>query len=213
MIDHSKTITHVPEEECSKLIGMPSTSNAIISGDWVQIKKGHYKGDIAFVTAVKDDVCVLVVPRIVYDLCPAWTRAPPALFDVDRARAIFGLDAIRQVNSGKTYIFQKMTFKASLLEQVLGTKQWTSEDVSPTLEEIQLFSQSSGWDRGARDAWEANRADAALCERDHIQILTGEFQGAQGIIVSKHTDSVQIQLSHHNGLSDDFRLELSVDQV
>jgi hypothetical protein len=37
-----------------------------------------------------------------------------------------------------------MTYKAGLLEQVFNMKQLTSEDVSPTLEEIQLFSQSSG---------------------------------------------------------------------
>jgi transcription elongation factor len=164
MIDHSKTITCVLEEECRQLICMPSISNAVVRGDWVRIKRGSYKGDVAFVTAVKDDVCVLVVPHIVYDICPAWTRAPPALFDADRARTIFRRDAVRQVNSDETYIFQQMTFKAGLLQQVLSMKQLTSEGVSPTLEEIQLFSQSSGWDWGARDAWEANRAAVALRE-------------------------------------------------
>jgi ribosomal protein L24 len=218
MVDPGKAITLVPEEECNQLIRMPSIPNAMVKGGWARIKRGHYKGDVAFVTAVKDDnVRVLVVPRILYDVCPAWTRAPPALFDADRARTIFGQDAVRQLNrdSDERYTFQQMTFKAGLLEQVFGMKELTSEDVYPTLEEIQLFSQSSGWDRGARDAWEANRAAAALRERDRVQILSGEFRGALGIVVNKRSDSVQIQLSHHDGnvLDEDFRLELSVDQV
>ena len=217
MIDRSKTITLVPEEECSQLFFMPSVSNAVVRGDWVRMVRGDYKGDVAFVTGVKDDVRVrvLVVPRIMYDrdVDPAWTRAPPTLFDADRARAIFGRDSVQQVNSDEIYVFQQMTFKGGLLEKVLGMKQLTSEDVSPTLEEIQLFSQSSGWDLGARDAWEANRAAAALRERDRIQIIAGEFRDAQGIVVNKHAGSVHIQLSHCEELGKDFRLELSVDQV
>ena len=218
MVNLGKTITLVPEEECNQLIRMPSIPNAVVQGGWVRIKKGHYKGDVAFVTAVKDDnVRVLVVPRILYDVCPAWTRAPPALFNADRARTIFGQDSVRQVNADEKYTFQHMTFKAGLLVQIFGMKQLISGDVYPTLEEIQLFSQSSGWDRGARDAWEADRAAAVLRERDRVQILSGEFRGALGVVVDKRSDSVQVQLSHHdhdrNVLDENFRLELSVDQV
>ena len=215
MVDRNKIITHMPEEECNQLICMPSISNAIVKGDWVRIKRGHYKGDVTYVTAVKDKVRLLTVPRILYDVCPASTRAPPALFDADRACTIFGPDAVRQINADETYVFQRMTFKGGLLEQVFDIKQLTFKNIYPTPEEIQLFSQSTGWDRKARDAWEAKGAAAALRERDRIKILTGEFRGALGIVIDKRTDSVQIQLSQddRNGLNEDFRLELSVAQV
>jgi hypothetical protein len=107
MVYLGKTITLVPEEECNQLICMPSIPNTVVKGGWVQIKGGHYKSNVAFVTAIKDNIVrMLVVPRISYNVDPAWTRAPPALFDADRARAVFGQDAVRQVNSDERYTFK-----------------------------------------------------------------------------------------------------------
>ena len=215
MVHRNKVITRVPEGECNQLINMPSISNAIVKGDWVRIRGGHYKGDIAYVVAIEDKIRLLLVPRILYDVHPTWTRAIPALFDPDLARTIFGPDTVRQINTDQSYVFRKSTFKAGLLEQGFDIKYLISENVCPTLEEIQLFSQSSAFDREARETWEAKMAAAALRERDRVQILEGEFQGMLGIITDKRIDSVQIQLSQDDGniIDKDFRLKLSLPQV
>jgi len=215
VLHQNQTITRVPEGECNQLISMPSVSNAIAKGDWVRIKRGHYKGDVAYVVAVEHKVRLLTVPRILYDAHPTLTRAPPALFDPDLARTIFGQDSVQLVDSDQSYIFRRTMFRSGLMEQTFDVKYLISENVCPTLEEIQLFSQSSALTRGAREAWDAKVAAAALCERDRIQILAGEFQGMLGIITDRLIDSVQIQLSQDNGniIDKDFRLELGLSQV
>jgi hypothetical protein len=173
-------------------------------GDWVRVKIGIYEGDPAYVTAAKNKIRLLLVPHISYEQFDIVTRTQRALFDPDRARAVFGGSAVQQVNN--TLVFKRMTFKDGLLEKVFPRNQLIIGGVRPTSEEIELFSQSPQFPRHSRAKWEAKEVADALCLHDRIEVVAGDLKGKQGVITGKYRDVVQVHLSvndHHsvdNGL-------------
>jgi hypothetical protein len=196
----------VPPDERTPLLGMPA--DILGPGDWVRVKVGIYEGDPAYVTAAKNKIRLLLVPRISYEQHDVVTRPQLALFDPDRARAVFGGSAVQQVNN--TLVFKRMVFKDGLLEKAFPRKQLIIGNVRPTLEEIESFSQSPQFPRHSRAKWEAEEVADALCLHDRIEVVEGDLKGKQGIITGKYRDVVQVNLSvdDHHSVDNELRFDI-----
>jgi transcription elongation factor SPT5 len=216
-----REISFVPLPERVQLLEM-KTVMTVAEGDWVRTRSGTYKGDIGYVTEVitySAKVRVFLVPRLSYlerskDLkrLPE-TRPLPALFDADRARNIFGTEAVQQ---GKDWLrFQGMKFKDGFLERRVNVHTLNTKNVRPTFEEIELFNASSGWCKAARHRWKVEDTIASLSVNDRIKIIKGELKGLRGIITSKDVNSVQVHLrkDDNDALNEDQLLEVPAHQI
>ena len=202
-IGTTRTITLVPPDEHLQLLKMPIVCNPIAKGNWVRIKKGAYNGDIGYVTLAQgDQLQVLVVPRVSYQRrqdSPS-NRPCRSLFDADLARAVFGSEKVAQ-SGGGVFLFEGQRFKNGLLEVKYHRQALGFGGVRPTLEEIELFSDSPGWDWRARARWNAEEEEAALRMDDRVQITKGEFKGYLGIITHRDNDTVNVHLFSENNKS------------
>ena len=192
---------------------MPTVVNPIAVGDWVIIKKGLYKGDIGYVTAVGNEVTVLAVPRIHYQASPVWTRLPQALFDVDLARSVFGRQAVTQLDNGMS-LYHRQIFNGGLLECSYSRAALEVKGACPSFEEIELFGQSPQWDARATLKWEADMVAATLRVDDRVEITEGEWKGMLGKVTNVDDDKVDVQpFDHDPKLGGDFRIKLRPVQI
>jgi ribosomal protein L24 len=215
----NRGIAFVPLSDRVQLLQMKGRDAQAIPR-WVRIKKGMYKGDLGLVVGTDSftsRVRLRVIPRLSY-LRPLdsvkgslFTCPSPALFDPDQARASFGTEAVQQYRNH--FKFQGMVFKYGLLERVLSFHGLITKEVHPTLEEIERFSESPGFDKAIRRQWEAEYAAAGLCIHDRVEIIEGQQKGSIGIIAAEQDDVVQVCLDKESDTSWDCVVEIPKRQV
>ncbi|KAI0918158.1 hypothetical protein AcV5_002926 [Taiwanofungus camphoratus] len=106
----NRKYTVVPLEERATLLKMRYSRHNVPSDSWVRVRRGRYKGDLAYVTSVdnESDAELWVVPRLSTHAwqkrkqgkCGKRDRPAPALFDIQETQRIHGDNAVL-ASSGK----------------------------------------------------------------------------------------------------------------
>jgi hypothetical protein len=106
-----------------KMLTMQDPMTVVNEGQWIQVRKGKYKGDFGFVMRMEaKGAQVLLIPRLEAPTPKAATslkrkratiRPEPRLFDPDTFRSLFQRDPICQDDG--TYTFDGLVFDHGLL--------------------------------------------------------------------------------------------------
>lgn len=213
--------TLVPIDEMASLLQIRKKEITLRVGDWVRIKRGKYVGDLAQVIDVPDneEVGLRFVPRI--DLNPreetgdgkrkpartVQTRPPQRLFNYEEVVKVYTRKAVaRKPGPSPVYVFQGETYINGFCEKDFRTSAITTENVAPTLEEVERFSarQDDTLDgdatTGASKVDLSIIADAArkaaiivLQPGDHVEVYEGEQTGLVGVVESVMGDIVTLR--------------------
>lgn len=159
----SFSITLVPIKEMVQALTVKEVTSNLERGQWVRIKRGMYKDDVAQVVDAQDQqtqVCVRLIPRLDInkiisklkaDGTPAQraTKAPQALFDVAAIREKYnselGLEAPitsdgRHPQTGLScYMFQGNFYRRGFLYKTIRADGLITTGVNPTILELELF--------------------------------------------------------------------------
>lgn len=189
------TMRLVPIQDMTTVLNVTSTKKPVKKNDWVRLTRGHYKGDLALVMAVKESglKCIIqCVPRLdlsLSDLTPEEARIrrktvrPPQKFFHVQEIAALGKHSLRQRFPGLDMYcdyFEGNYYKDGYLlkEMAVGTmvKPVTDED-PPSLDELQRFqkrkNENDGFDEGQEN--EGSKMAASLLDE------LAELQGKAGL--------------------------------
>lgn len=213
----------VPINEMAPLLQLKQKDVKILPGMWVRIKRGKNQGDLAQVVDVTEngeEAGVKFIPRI--DMTPrepettgpdgkvkrrrqtagnaGISRPPAKFFNAEEVIRVYGKKAVTK--RGTSWVFQGETYTDGFVEKDLRVVLLSTENISPTLEEISQFAnQKDDGEKGIGGALdlsafaEASRRAAVnvLQPGDNVEVFQGEQIGAQGIVDSILGDVVTIR--------------------
>ena len=224
----STKLTLVPIGEMPDLLRVRK-SKTLEPGMYVRIKRGKYQGDLAQVEDVMEnglEVDLRLIPRLDYgtteDSNTAFTgpdalkrkraagfakntvagRPPARLFSESEAQKRNGKYLQQQSTySSKEFIYMGDKFINGFLHKSFKIQHVQTEDVNPTLEEVNKFKSSTEdgeetLDLNALAATikQGNTASAYLLN-DVVEIFQGEQQGVTGVVASVHGDIVSLKVT------------------
>lgn len=206
----SRGINLVPIDEMASLLKLTKKRVEITPGSFVRIRRGKYQGDLAQVLDITEngeEVGLKFVPRI--DLTPNAEAAnanggkrkkgtmtgsmagrPPAkFFSSEEVAKSYGARAI--VKRGDQFVFQGDTYVSGFIEKDLKVTSIDTEGVMPTMDELEVFSGSSGSGAGstAEDFTKMQEqarqtAIAVLQPGDVVEVTYDQNKGAVGTVVT-----------------------------
>ncbi|KAF5366887.1 hypothetical protein D9615_010544 [Tricholomella constricta] len=161
---------------------------------------------------------VIVVPRINFQrrkstpgkrrrtssLPRSTTRPQQALFDADKIKKIWGHESVETRN--QAFVFRGNLFLDGYL--CLETDDFHPDAAIPSLDEIALFRHSKSIPEEFLAHTLEIMAARRLCSGDPVRVVTGQAQGASGIVESIIDEEAVVRLS-----SDNMQLTLPVDSL
>eukprot|EP01091_Cochliopodium_minus_P011260 TRINITY_DN3142_c0_g1_i1.p1 TRINITY_DN3142_c0_g1~~TRINITY_DN3142_c0_g1_i1.p1 ORF type:complete len:980 (-),score=342.92 TRINITY_DN3142_c0_g1_i1:90-2981(-) len=143
----------VPHEEMTDVLKSQKQKPLINPGDWVRVSKGLYKGDIAKVLEADDPnkIMVKLIPRI--DMEEFDQKDPNSNNNQAKKRKKFNfanrpkamlMNLKDQSGNKESFDYKGYTFdRNGFLYKPMNYRSLRYNDVSPTLDELQLFNQKS----------------------------------------------------------------------
>jgi transcription elongation factor SPT5 len=188
-------LAHVPIDEALPLLQLDTHFFSVDVGDWVRMKSGLYRQDLAVVLDVFQGgtgMKVALMPRL--DLssdpngkrkCSSRFRPSKRLFNEQEIVRALGPESITRCN--QIFMFRKQEFKNGLLELEVELDDLIPELATPSKSELREFIQSS-----TLDSKSVNLAfvriirnlQASLKSGDRVIVMLGESQGKIGVIKS-----------------------------
>mmetsp|Transcript_39767 Transcript_39767/g.119560 ORF Transcript_39767/g.119560 Transcript_39767/m.119560 type:complete len:1121 (+) Transcript_39767:451-3813(+) len=204
----------VPISDMTTVMTVVPKKKPVKKNDWVRMSRGHFKGDLALVRAVRDSglKCIIqCVPRIdltLSDLPPDEARIrrrtvrPPQKFFNPQEIAALGKHTLRQRFPGLgdiycDYFEGNYYHDGYLLKEVtVGTMvKPTGEDDPPTLDELQTFRMRKKADQGYDDEGEENEgskmAASLLDELSELQTGISSKSSGGGLIIGDTVEVVE----------------------
>ncbi|XP_015380176.1 PREDICTED: transcription elongation factor SPT5-like isoform X2 [Diuraphis noxia] len=205
----------VPIKEMTDVLKVVNVQTGLKSKQWVRLKKGIYKDDIAqidYVDLAQNQVHLKLIPRIDYTrprgalrismdpeaLKRKKKRCPVAkLFDPEAIKAIGGevtSDGDFLIFEGNRYSHKGFLYKNFYMNAII------TEGVKPTLIELEKFeSVPEGLDIELTPSNKDNLANSQiLCSGDNVEVCAGELINLQGKVLSTDGDTVLIMPKHEN---------------
>ncbi|OBZ65916.1 Transcription elongation factor SPT5 [Grifola frondosa] len=194
----------VEVEERTRLLHVGSDEDFDIKkAQWVRIRKGPYKSDIAFLVDTVDYMAKLnVVPRVVMERALGAHRPPPKLFDPVIVGATYGSSLV--IQKDQTYKFKGRTFnKFSLEELIIPITDIQDSRPVITLTEIIGFFEASPKNELNIDIAETARilnqdSLRTLSFGDRVRVTHGEQQGLFGYFHGFEETSALVQVEHND---------------
>jgi len=206
----------VPIKEMTDVMRVVKEQAGLKSKQWVRIKRGVFKDDLAqvdYVDVASNQVHLRLLPRIDYgrmrgalrttasdDLKRKKFKRPPSkLFDSEKIRAIGGeitSDGDFFVFEGNRYSRKGFLFKNFVMSAILA------EGVKPTLSELERFEETPEGmdiDTGAADQEDMGHK---FSNGDNVLVVEGELQNLQGRVIAVDGPKITIQPKHED-LKDD----------
>ncbi|OBZ70525.1 Transcription elongation factor SPT5 [Grifola frondosa] len=194
----------VEVEERTRLLHVGSDEDFDIKkAQWVRIRKGPYKSDIAFLVDTVGYMAKLnVVPRVVMERALGAHRPPPKLFDPVIVGATYGSSSV--IQKDQTYKFKGRTFNKFGLEELI-IPITDIQDSRPviTLAEIIGFFEASPKNELNIDIAETARilnqdSLRTLSFGDRVRVTHGEQQGLFGYFHGFEETSALVQVEHND---------------
>lgn len=199
----SRDVMPFPEQQIWSYL-WPFEGFAPQNKDWIRIRGGPYRGDIAYVSDMNDAgtiATVCIVPRINYSDTLAVQanktgeqrqsgRPDRNLFNLALVREIYGGDSV-QVRNRVVFVFQNNWYRHGLLEMhVKGP----FRQAVPTTDDIHLFSQAMPLDEAGEFVKEQVRR--LEVERfqigDNVKVVKGELARAVGFVADLNESTVDL---------------------
>lgn len=205
---------HIELKDWIPLLTMEGSKELPKVGDWVEVRKGIYKGDVGYVKSVESwGVQLLLVPRISSPE-PSYTthskrkrtcpRATPALFDPVAFKQSFNME-VKHIH-GELYSFRGNQFEHGLLLKPSNFSSTSTVHHIP-LSLMSLFRDSLHPQVNALETTFPRPLEWQFSEGEQVYILPriGDWRGAwkewqQGIITSVLADNLQVDLSNNKGI-------------
>ncbi|VDL95734.1 unnamed protein product, partial [Schistocephalus solidus] len=206
--------TLVPIKEMTDVMRVVKETAQLKPGQWVRIKSGLYRDDLAKVVEYVEDAQNLVhlklVPRIDYDRRRGqlredsndteankkarWKRPPPALFDPNKV-------ADRITTEGSYVIFEGNHYDSSGFLRKDFRINAIADGIRPTLTELERFSQvPDGTELAAVAAAVATKTSHCFAPGDVVEVCDGDLKNLRGKVVSVEIDDRIIVQPNHSDL-------------
>ncbi|KUF99244.1 hypothetical protein AM588_10011323 [Phytophthora nicotianae] len=208
----------VPIHEMTSVLNVQTRRKPLVAGAWARMKRaGLYKGDLCKVIEILDNgarAVVKMIPRLDPIVLaggdqPKYKkgqRPPQKLF---HANMVPGADVARRryPSTGEMMDTFDNDFyqEGFLIKEVNIATMLTTEDVNPTLDEINRFSSVAGEDGEhtaeemlasvEADDWK-NKVD--LTKGDTVRVIEGDLINLMGVVLSTNTanDTVRVMPLH-----------------
>ena len=220
---YSSKITLVPMAEMTHILRYETKtaqSAALIQPDqWIRIKRGKYSGDLGLVVDVLDvgeSIRVKLIPRLSIYSGQTGEKAPQKLFN---PQEISQLDRAHPITKSRGYwVYMGESYLDGYLEKDIKCSTVTTENVTPTIEELTLFKTNQ------KDSTEnlslsqlladksANKSSSVFLAGDSVSVIEGEFMGIKGKVVCITENSLVI-LQPDNASSLPKRITLQPHQL
>lgn len=185
-------LVNVPRHEQPIVRELASAEEAIQEirvGDWMQIRRGRYRGDIARVREVTEGTDILtlaVVPRLIPTANGTRPKAEP--FDADAISVAFPRDDVDFLSPNrpyKKYKFQGRLFVDGLLLLRVPSLHYAKKKIPPIAD--------LGWFAKTEDSFgPLDAGEPFLKFGDRVRVDRGELKGLQGTAVEMRKGLVRI---------------------
>lgn len=147
--------TMVPITEMTEVLKVARNSSSVKAGQWVRLKRGLFKDDIAkvdYTDWAQNTIHLKLLPRVDYtklrgalrnsendknDKKKRFKRPAQKLFDVDAIKAIGG----EVTNDGDFMIFESNRYRRGFLHKGFNINAVQFDGVKPTLSELEKFEE------------------------------------------------------------------------
>eukprot|EP01119_Soliformovum_irregulare_P001937 TRINITY_DN1184_c0_g1_i1.p1 TRINITY_DN1184_c0_g1~~TRINITY_DN1184_c0_g1_i1.p1 ORF type:complete len:997 (-),score=365.73 TRINITY_DN1184_c0_g1_i1:156-3146(-) len=204
----------VPMKEMPEILTVTRKNANLKRGDWVRVKRGLYRGDIAQVNEyyeAKGEVELRIIPRIDPNAAP--TTNDESEDKTKRKRAprppqrFLSLDDIGQVKEGgrgynryneRTVTFNGDRFTNGFLIKIMNIKSLEVNGVQPTPEEYQKFQVPDSEEGGDApiSSGGLTKKKVKFVKGDVVKVIEGELKHLTGVVDSVIDDTVTIAPKH-----------------
>lgn len=181
-------MTIVPMEEMADVFAMDQVRKVSAKpGDFVRIKTGDYKGDLAQIWRLdeqKGKAVVKVVPRLGKTI--GRTRPPPRLFNPQEYS-----NCERKMDSKSQEFFHYyngLQFQDGFLFKSMSVKSLNFESVSPELAEVECFKSRAA--EGEEIPLNFAGRKVVFEKGDKVRVVRGDMTNLRGIVISVTEDTV-----------------------
>lgn len=211
------TVKIIPVKEVTQVFQPDPTKQASLEvGQFVRLKKGLYKDDLAMVVEFDDSfrrIKIKMVPRLMSgsyveeagdndkdnDGADKKIRPPKRFFIAEEFPEAKPISSARH-DHVQVYAFDGKRFENGLLVKTLWLKNLETENIVPTLEEIEAFRRSEMTKEGreeimerAKRTIEDSRKFANNLEKgDKVQIIQGDLKGLTAVVTEVTEDHVKV---------------------
>ena len=204
----------IPVQELPLLL-KPNKSDDVTleEGNYVRIKRGIYKGDLAIIDQISEnnlEVMLKIVPRLDYgkfdEVDPTTgqrkprratfaNRASPQLFNPTMALRLDQANLYKRDDHHFTYknedYIDGYLFKSFRIQYV------ETKNIQPSVEELARFSSKDGsvdLSNISQSLKKSQASKVTFQTGDRVELLSGEQRGSKGIVIKTTTDIATIKL-------------------
>ncbi|KAL9245104.1 hypothetical protein vseg_018792 [Gypsophila vaccaria] len=208
---YAQKITLVPIKEMTDVLSVESKAIDLSRDSWVRLKSGIYKGDLAKVLDVdnvRQRVTVKLIPRI--DLQAVANRQegrdfvkkkgfvpPPRFMNIEEARELhIRVERRRDHMTGDYHeTINGMMFKDGFLIKNVSMKSLSTQNIQPTLDELEKFRQpgEGDGDIGSFSSLFASRKKGHFMKGDAVIIIKGDLKNLKGWVEKVEDGNVHIR--------------------
>ncbi|OTF71479.1 transcription elongation factor SPT5-like protein, partial [Euroglyphus maynei] len=204
--------TMVPIAEMTEVLKVTKDTSNLKVNQWVRLKRGLYKDDLAqvdYVDVAQNQVHLKLIPRIDYTRLRGALRAPGNdSQDADKkkrfkkpAAKLFDMDAIRSIggevtNDGDFIIFESNRYRRGFLYKTFNMNAIQVEGVKPTLAELERFEEHpEGMEIQITESLAEDRGHS-FSSGDNIEVISGELKGLTGKILTIEGNLIKMLANH-----------------
>ncbi|XP_024532510.1 putative transcription elongation factor SPT5 homolog 1 isoform X2 [Selaginella moellendorffii] len=219
-----KTIHLVPIKEMTDVLTVEKKSFDIDKENWVRVKTGLYKGDLARVLDVdhvRQRARIKLVPRVEIQELVAklegkeipkskgFSVRPPQRFVMQELREMkVHIERRRDARGDHYEQVANMQFMDGYLIKNVSLKTLNAVDVMPSLDELQSFQKPGDDDSVDAFGLSSSRKRGQFVKGDTVVAVEGDLKGIQGVVEKVDEDNVEIRPDKKSGLKDVLRFHI-----
>ncbi|KAG0202381.1 transcription elongation factor spt5 [Mortierella sp. GBA30] len=213
-------LTLVPIKEMTDVLKVRHKESELRPGTWVRVKRGKYAMDLAQILDIADSgdtAKVKLIPRL--DLTPRSDasyiagnnkrkpvnsalagRPPPKLFNAREAEKVDKLNKPTSRGRG-VFVWANEVFREGYLEKDMKISSLITENINPTLDEIQKFAKGGVDDEdGGLDlsavalSAMSNSVTGHFQPGENVEVMEGELKNEKGTVDSVSGDMVLVRV-------------------
>ncbi|EFJ05389.1 hypothetical protein SELMODRAFT_449156 [Selaginella moellendorffii] len=192
--------------------------------NWVRVKTGLYKGDLARVLDVdhvRQRARIKLVPRVEIQELVAklegkeipkskgFSVRPPQRFVMQELREMkVHIERRRDARGDHYEQVANMQFMDGYLIKNVSLKTLNAVDVMPSLDELQSFQKPGDDDSVDAFGLSSSRKRGQFVKGDTVVAVEGDLKGIQGVVEKVDEDNVEIRPDKKSGLKDVLRFHI-----
>ena len=187
---------HVDHSEGLRLLKMQH-ARPVEVGQWVQVRKGIYKGDVGYITSTESSlkgVQLLLIPRLSQPQAskgdPFPSRSAPTLFDCEAVKRLYNIEPARIQEN--IYSFRGDTFKHGLIIKSYHSDMISTNISCMPFQLLCLFLESCHPTLMASLSSFLKPSEWHFAESDEVYILDDSNPHKTGVISTLRSDRVEV---------------------